>query len=148
MRIAMHLPREPGFRLPHNWIAKLQPLRSLPICLMLLAAVGLSTAGCKEKPSWSLTATSPDGKMIASAATYGGGVGGWTQTTVYLNWTTGSQPQTEIFAFSDGPNIPHGMDVELNWLDSTHLEIAYKGKRATDFEAIKCEGVSISSRVL
>ncbi len=88
--------------------------------------------------------------MIATASTFEqSGFGtGWVQTTVYLNWTSGSQPKTLILAFSDGPIGPGGMNVGMNWLTPTHLELTYKGKRALDFEAIKCNGVDISVRDL
>jgi hypothetical protein len=84
--------------------------------------------------------------MIATAETFEqSGFGtGWVQTTVYLNWTTGSQPKTLILAFSEGPAEPGGMNVGMKWLTPTHLELTYKGQRPLDFQAIKCDGVDIA----
>ena len=67
---------------------------------------------------------------------------------MYLNWTTGSQPKLLILAFSDGPSVPGGMSVGMNWLTPTHLELTYKGQRPLDFQALKCRGVDISVRDL
>jgi hypothetical protein len=88
--------------------------------------------------------------MIATASTYEqSGFGtGWVQTTVYLNWTKGSQPEMLILAFSDGPSETGGMNVGLKWLTPTHLELTYKGKRPLDFQAVKCGVVDISVRGL
>ena len=69
--------------------------------------------------------------MIATAKTFEqSGFGtGWVQTTVYLNWTTGSQPPTLILAFSEGPAGPGGMNVGMKWLTPTHLQLTYKRSR-------------------
>lgn len=114
--------------------------------LLLVVGVCVSASGCKAPPTWSAEARSPDGKMIATASTFEqSGFGtGWVQTTVYLNWTKGSQPKMLVLAFSDGPAGPGGMSVGMNWLTPTHLELTYKGQRALDFQAVKCEGVDIS----
>jgi hypothetical protein len=88
--------------------------------------------------------------MIATARTIQtSGIGtGNPGTFVFLNWTTGSQSSTTILAFHDGPNEPGGMNVGINWLTPTHLELTYKGRRAFDFQAVKCDGVDISVRDL
>jgi len=107
-------------------------------------------SGCKASPTWSAEARSPDGKMIATAITFEqSGFGtGWVHTTVYLNWTTGSQPKTLILAFSDGPGEPGGMNVGMKWLTPTHLELTYRGQRPLDFQAVKCDDADISVRDL
>jgi len=120
------------------------------VILVLIAAATGCMSGCKASPSWSAEAKSPDGKMIATANTFEqSGFGtGWVQTTVYLNWTRGKQPKMLILAFSDGPSVPGGMNVGMNWLSPTHLELSYKGERPLDFQAVKAGGVDISVRVL
>ena len=123
---------------------------ALKLILVLIAAATGCMSGCKASPTWSAEAKSPDGKMIATASTFEqSGFGtGWVQTTVYLNWAKGKQPRMLILAFSDGPAGPGGMNVGMNWLSPTHLELTYKGERPLDFQAAKAGGVDISVRVL
>jgi hypothetical protein len=123
---------------------------ALKVTLVLIAAASGCMTGCKAPPTWSAEARSPDGKMIATANRFEqSGFGtGWVQTTVYLNWTKGKQPKMLILAFSDGPSVPSGMDVGMDWLSPTHLELTYKGERPLDFQAVKAGGVDISVRVL
>lgn len=119
---------------------------------VLLIAVGVCVfmSACKAAPTWSAEARSPDGKMIATASTFEqSGFGtGWVQTSVYLNWTTGSQPATLILAFSEGPGGPGGMNVGMKWLTPTHLELTFKGPRPLDFQAVKFHGIDISVQEL
>lgn len=125
----------------------------LEIALPLVLGAAFFLSGCirlGSKTTWSAESRSPDGKRVASAFTveqsgFGTGGGG---TDVYLNWTTGSQPKLLILAFSDGPSEPGGMNVGMNWLTPTHLELTYKGQRPLDFQAVKCYGVDISVREL
>ena len=116
------------------------------LVISLFACLGL--VGCKTAPTWSTEARSPDQKMVARAETIdNGGFGtGWIQTAVFLNWATGSQKPKLILSFTDGPSVPGGMNVELNWLSNGHLEVAYKGARTIDFEAIRCNGIDITIR--
>lgn len=118
-----------------------------PLIVVLLLSACIKGG---SETTWSAESRSPDGKRIASAFTveqsgFGTGGGG---TDVYLNFTAGSQSKLLILAFSDGPSVPGGMNVGLNWLSPTHLELAYKGERPLDFQAVKCYGVDISVRVL
>ena len=133
----------------------MQRLRYPLFKLILIVALEtcLVLSGCRRSqrpPDWSAESKSPDGKMIATAQTFvDSGFGtGWTQTTVNLNWTTGSQPPMLILAFSDGPAGPGGMNVEMKWLSPTNLELSYKGARSLDFRAAECGGVEISLQVL
>jgi hypothetical protein len=118
--------------------------------LLLTFGVWVFMSGCKASPTWSTEVKSPDGRMIATAETFEqSGFGtGWVHTTVYLNWTSGSQPKTLILAFSEGPSEPGGMNVGIRWLTPTRLELTYKGQRPLDFQAVKCDGVEISVREL
>jgi hypothetical protein len=65
-------------------------------------------------------------------------------TSVYLNWTTGSQSPTIILFLV--PKQPGAIKVGMNWLDPTHLELTYSGHAIVDFEAVKCHSVDISVR--
>jgi hypothetical protein len=119
--------------------------------LLLILGVCISLSSCDgPKVNWSAESRSPDGKLIATARTIQtSGIGtGNPGTFVYLNWTTGSQSPTIILAFHDGPDEPGGMNVGMNWVTPTHLELTYKGRRALDFQAVKCDGVDISVRDL
>jgi hypothetical protein len=117
----------------------------------LILGVCFLLSGCMKggsETTWSAESRSPDGKRVATAFTveqsgFGTGGGG---TNVYLNWTAGSQRKLLVLAFSDGPSQPGGMNVGMNWLTPTHLELTYKGQRTLDFQAVKCYGVDISVR--
>jgi hypothetical protein len=121
--------------------------------LFLVLGACFLSSGCLRggsETTWSAESRSPDGKMVASAFTieqsgFGTGGGG---TDVYLNSTTGAQHKLLILAFSDGSSGPGGMNVGMNWLTPTHLELTYKGQRPFDFQAVKCYGIDISVRDL
>ena len=49
-----------------------------------------------------------------------------------------------IFALSEGP--PDGMQVKMDWLSPSHLELTYEGQRTIDFQAVRYAGVDISVR--
>ena len=123
---------------------------TVKVILLLTVSACAWMSGCKASPTWSAESRSPDGKMIATASTFEqSGFGtGWVQTTVYLNWTKGSQPKMLILAFSDGPSVPGGMNVGMDWLSPTHLELTYKERRPLDFQAARAGGVDISVSVL
>jgi len=104
-------------------------------------------SGCKASPIWSTESRSPDGKMAATAEAFtnGGFVAPGPPTArVYLKQTAGSQKAMLVFAFSEGP--PDGMQVNMNWLTPTHLELTYEGRHTIDFQAVKYAGVDISVR--
>jgi hypothetical protein len=131
-----------------NWtgIGIFDVMRRVVLLMIVLTCVLVS--GCKAPITWSAESRSPDGKMVTTAETddeSGPGTDS-IQTTVYLNWASGSQPKMLILAFSDGPAGPDGMKVEMNWLTPKHLELTYKGQRALDFQAVKCAGIDISVR--
>ncbi len=46
-----------------------------------------------------------------------------------------------IFALSEGR--PDGMQVRMNWLSPTRLELTYRGEHTIDFQAIRYAGVDI-----
>jgi hypothetical protein len=89
--------------------------------------------------------------MVATADAFANGgfvAPGPGATFVYLNWTTGSQPRRLILAFSGGQSELDGTQVAMNWLSPTHLELAYRGQRTIDFQAVNYAGVDISVREL
>jgi hypothetical protein len=135
----------PGGRRDWSWVLSTIVV-FLPVC-----GLSLLLFGCNgPKKTWSAESRSPDGKMIATAETIvASGIGtGDVGTRVYLNWSTGSQPETIIVAFAEGPDEPGGHDVRMTWLTPTHLEVSYGGHRALDFQAVKCHGIDISVREL
>jgi hypothetical protein len=117
-------------------------------CAKFFAKALVHGTGSGEKTTWSAEVDSPDRKMVATARTVEqSGFGtGFKGTSVYLNWTTGSQSPMPILAFSEGPPGPEGMQVGISWITPTHLELTYKGQRPLDFEAVQCDGVDISVR--
>lgn len=121
----------------------------LNLALFVTLACCALLSGCRSAPVWSGEAKSPDGKTIATASTFqdAGFLSGEAQTTVYLNWQVGSQSKTLILAYSDGPTA-HDMGVDMKWLTPTHLELSYKGQRSLDFQAVKCNGIDITTRDL
>src|SRR6516165_4439801 len=126
-----------------------------PVCKalpLLVFGISLFLSSCKgSETTWSAEVRSPDGKMVASARTvensgFGTGGGG---TTVYLNWTTGSQAPTEIFDLADGPRLPGETVVKMKWLTPRHLELTYKGSpKDVGFQAVKWADVDISVKEL
>jgi hypothetical protein len=124
-------------------------LIALSICISVLGCKGLILRlGLDASPrtAWSVESRSPDGKMVATArAEETSGIGtGNPGTSVYLNWTTGSQPPNIILFLV--PDQSGAIKVGMKWLDPTHLELTYSGHAIVDFEAVKCHSVDISLR--
>jgi hypothetical protein len=123
----------------------------LAVCLaMWLAAVLLCVvaSGCKDvKTIWSTESRSPDGQWVALAHTdqYGGPGAAGIVSTVSLRQIKGRQDKIEILQLSQDAT---GVDLKLNWLTPTHLEITYRQPASVDFQAIKCGGIDISTRDL
>jgi hypothetical protein len=117
-------------------------LVSLGFCLL--------TTSCKNtERTWSAQAKSPDGRYVVMAETLrpgGWGTGAPAQTTVDLNYTSGHQSSAEILTFVGGPEGPEGMNIGINWLSPTQLELTYKGHPSIEFQAVKCRGVDIITR--
>jgi hypothetical protein len=103
-------------------------------------------SGCKDAATiWSAESNSPDGRWIASAHTdqYGGPGTAGILSTVTLRQVKGRQDKIEVLQLSQDAT---GVDLKLNWLTPTHLEITYKQPASVDFQAIKCGGIDISVR--
>jgi hypothetical protein len=86
---------------------------------------------------------------LASASTeqFGGPGTAYVATTVYLKQN--SQPPVEILEFANDSAYPPGItNVEMNWVNASHLEVTYKGHATLNFQAVKCGGIHISVRDL
>ena len=120
-----------------------RPAMRTAICLasVLLCA---PISGCKDVAKiWSTESASPDGRWVAAAHTdqYGGPGTAGILSTVTLRQVKGRQDKIEILQLSQDAT---GVDLKLNWLTPTHLEITYKQPASVDFQAIKCGGIDIS----
>ncbi|MGH9716527.1 MAG: hypothetical protein ACRD4R_07360 [Candidatus Acidiferrales bacterium] len=104
-------------------------------------------AGCRSPLVWSSESYSPDRKLVATARAFeqSGFGSGWATTKVYLNWTKGSQKPLLVLAFSDWPDNPDAMKVQMTWVTPRHLELSLQ-KQPLDFQAVKYSGVDISVR--
>lgn len=118
--------------------------------LFILGVVFLVTSSCSNsEQTWLTEVRSPDGKFIATARTLqpgGWGTGAPPETSVDLNWTTGSQKPAEILQFVGDVDQPDNMKVGMVWLSPTQLEITYKPKRIIQFQAVRCFNVDITAR--
>ena len=104
------------------------------------------TVGCRDAETiWSTESRSPDGRWIATAHTdeYGGPGTAGILSTVSLRQVKGRQEKIEILQLSQDAT---SVDLKLNWLTPSHLEITYKQPASIDFQAIKCGGIEISVR--
>jgi hypothetical protein len=123
-----------------------------PIWFLILG-VCIFMPGCKSAETiWSTDSRSPDGNVIASARTVARNKGlsviSGVDTSVSLNWATGSKHPTSILELADGSDAPADTTVEMNWLTPTHLELAYKGNQTVVFQAVKWVGIDITVRDL
>jgi hypothetical protein len=120
------------------------------LALFVVAIVWLATSSCSNsEQTWLAQVRSPDGKFVATARTLQ--PGGWgtsspPETSVDLNWTTGSQKPAEILQFVGDVDQPDNMKVGMVWLSPTQLEITYKPKRIIQFQAVRCFNVDITAR--
>jgi hypothetical protein len=67
------------------------------------------------------------------------------QTTVRLKHTKGPKEPIGVLLFTQDAK---SIDLKMNWLTPSHLEVTYKQPAVIDFQAIKCGGVDISVRDL
>lgn len=108
----------------------------------------VSAFGCEDAETiWSTESRSPDGGWVATAKTdqYGGPGTAGIISTVSLRQVKGRQDKIEILQLSQNAS---SIDLKLNWLTSSHLEITFKQPASIDFQAIKCGGIDISVRDL
>ncbi len=113
------------------------------LCFMSLCIL---VVGCRDAATiWSTDSSSPDGRWVASAHTdqYSGPGTAGILSTVTLRQVKGKQDKVEILQLSQDSTQ---VDLKLNWLSPTHLEITFKQPASVDFQAIKCGGIDISIR--
>ena len=105
-------------------------------------------SSCKDvKTIWSAESGSPDGRWVAVAHTdqYGGPGAAGIISTVSLRQVKGRQDNIEILQLSQDAT---SVELKMNWLTPTHLEITYRQPASVDFQATKCGGIDISVRDL
>jgi hypothetical protein len=66
-------------------------------------------------------------------------------TTVFLKHTKGPKDPIEVLLFTQDAK---SIDLKMNWLTPSHLEVTYRQPARLDFQAVKCAGVDISVRDL
>jgi uncharacterized protein YceK len=112
--------------------------------LVLTVAVCALLSGCSNVATiWSTEVRSPDGRWLAKALTeqHSGPGNAILQTTVFLKPTQGPKEPIEVLLFTQDAK---SIDLTMNWLTPSHLEVTYKQPAVIDFQAIKCSGVDIS----
>ena len=106
-------------------IQRVRGSRSVLRKRMFVLAVSLCAllSGCSNVATiWSTEVRSPDGRWLAMALT--------------------EQPIEVLLFTQDAKSI----DLKMNWLTPSHLEVTYRQPAVIDFQAIKCGGVDISVR--
>jgi len=112
--------------------------------LVLTISVCALLSGCSNVATiWSTESRSPDGRWLARAVTeqHSGPGNALLQTTVLLKQTKGPKEPIEVLLFTQDAR---SIDLKMNWLTPSHLEVTYKQPAVIDFQAIKCSGVDIS----
>jgi hypothetical protein len=117
---------------------------------LLSFTVFLIGIGCGAGETiWSAEARSPDERWVASAQTVQtGGFGtGVTTTDVSLKWIKSSdRPETILVFVHDPSSLPNTIDLSMNWVTSSHLEVTYDGHPRINFQVVKYGDVEISLR--
>lgn len=124
-----------------------RPAIRMAICLASVLLCAL-ISGCRDAETiWSTESRSPDGRWVAAAHTdqYGGPGAAGIQSTVSLRQVKGRQDKIEVLQLSQDAT---SVDLKLNWLTPSHLEVTYKQPASIDFQAIKCGGIDVSVRDL
>jgi hypothetical protein len=115
--------------------------------VLLLIAWGLLSACRASDKTWFLDLRSLDGKHIATGRSdvYGGFGTDAAQTTVALNWTSGSQSAISILVLPDAPQKPGDPSLlDMKWLSPAVLQLTYTGnqtplfRRSSVTELISC----------
>jgi len=129
-------------------IQRVRGSRSVLRKRMFVLAVSLCAllSGCSNVATiWSTEVRSPDGRWLAMALTeqHSGPGNALLQTTVLLKDTKGPKEPIEVLLFTQDAK---SIDLKMNWLTPSHLEVTYRQPAVIDFQAIKCGGVDISVR--
>ncbi len=125
-------------------------MNSKYISTLIIVGVCVLLSACRDNPTmtWSSEARSPDGRWIASARTdqYSGPGNAGLYTTVELRRTSGQKSPMEILLLDQQEVGP--ITLKMNWLTSSHLEVAYTEHATLDFQVVKSAGIDISVRDL
>ena len=125
-----------------------------------IMGVCVLVAGCHDAPTiWKAEARSPDGYWLASAETVqNGGFGtAGIDTSVYLKRTNVSDPPMQVLGFScngpaprpyvlDDANAGGTINLSMNWVTPSHLEVTYNGGANLYFQVVKYGDIDISVR--
>src|SRR5690348_17089215 len=121
--------------------------------VVMVLALGFSVLalGCKSsKTIWSAESHSPDSKVVASvhavARNRGLSIISGVDSSVYLNWATGSKQPMLVLELADASDASVDTHVDMNWITQDHLEITYKGNQTVVFQAVKWMGINITVR--
>jgi len=135
--------------------------RAIVISVVLSMEGCVLLSSCTSKADltvWKADYPAPDGSYIATADTVqNGGLGsGGIETSVYVAQTGHSDQITQIVGFScDGPisrpyvldnvaNAGGGIDLAVNWITPTHLDVTYRGRGEAFFQAVKFGKITIT----
>jgi hypothetical protein len=130
----------------HAMIIRMRWRRNAGFALAFIAADLFSGCHTSDR-TWSQELRSPDGQhvVIGRSDVYGGFGTDASQTTVDLNWTTGSQNPVNILVIPDAPADGKQRSlIKMKWLSPTSLEITYNGHEPPLFQALRCYGVDIT----
>jgi hypothetical protein len=117
------------------------------IAQSILLIVAASSCGRGGETIWSFEARSPDGAWIATARAnqYSGPGNAAILTGVYLQRATRSTGAEPVLTFfNDLPPTKGGIEVRLNWLSPSRLQITLSRKAAVEFQAVRYAGIDIS----
>jgi hypothetical protein len=123
------------------------------ISLIVLWVCVVLGVGCRQdvQTIWSAEARSPDGLWLATAHTvqhFGPGTAGIV-TSVYLKRTNDSNSPTEILGFfHDEKDSSNTINLTMQWLTDSHLDVTYNGHATLDLQTVKFGGIDISVRNL
>jgi hypothetical protein len=134
----------------------------LTLISLIVSGICASVFGCRpsfdDLTVWKAEVRSPDGAWIADAYTIqNGGFGSaHIDTIVYLKQNGGSQPPTDVLAFSyDGPvprpyvldnvaNAGGTIDLTMKWVTPSHLHVTFDGHPDLYYQVVRAGGINIS----
>lgn len=117
----------------------------------LIVVAALLAAGCGRggETIWSTEAKSPDGLWVATgrADRHSGPGNASIVTGVYLQRTNGyGDPEAVLSFFNDLPPDRGGINLKVDWLTPTHLQVTFNRHPDLDFQVVKYAGLEISIR--
>ena len=136
-------PNPTDQRLPINYGGHSRAAIGTTILLIIMIAC-FSQFGCGAvETTWSAESRSPDGSWFATAKTeqHGGFGTAGIVTSVYLKRTKGSYRPVEILElFHDSRDPSRTVNLAMEWVTPSHLDVVYNGRASVDFQAVKKVG--------